>query len=160
MSNNLRQATWALLLGLWRRATTIDTVSNPLNRPLDQAIATIGFRKWYERELLSGHAHMVLCLLATLGLMASLEAMRGASAGERLLDVLLAAVCAWVGIWSLRRYLALLSRAESIANQATCNACAAYGLLKLDEADAPPSEPYARLRVRCRKCASTWDIEV
>ena len=32
--------------------------SNPLNRPLAEGIRRVGFRKWYERELLSSHAQI------------------------------------------------------------------------------------------------------
>mgnify|MGYP006189543023 CR=1 FL=1 len=37
---------------------------NPLNRTLVQGIQDLGFRRWYERELLSSHAHMTLAILA------------------------------------------------------------------------------------------------
>jgi hypothetical protein len=36
------------------------TARNPLNRSLADGIRRVGFRKWYERELLSSHAHMAL----------------------------------------------------------------------------------------------------
>ena len=32
------------------------------------AIRQRGFRKWYERELLAGHSHLVLLLLCTVAL--------------------------------------------------------------------------------------------
>ncbi len=38
-----------------------------------RSIRRLGFRKWYERELLRSHANLVLLLLATLGLLASAE---------------------------------------------------------------------------------------
>ena len=42
---------------------------NPLNRTLVQGIQDLGFRRWYERELLSSHAHMALALLATVAML-------------------------------------------------------------------------------------------
>mgnify|MGYP003454209120 CR=1 FL=1 len=39
-----------------------------------KTIRRIGFRKWYERELLQSHANLVLLLLATLGLLGCAEA--------------------------------------------------------------------------------------
>ena len=36
---------------------------NPFNPPLAEGIRRFGFRKWYERELLSSHAHMLLAVL-------------------------------------------------------------------------------------------------
>jgi hypothetical protein len=163
MSKGVWHALWALLQGIWQRYFGLDRVHNPLNQSLAKGIANGGFRKWYERELLSGHAHMVLCLLATIGLMASLEAFRDGSVVERLLDTGFALVCAVVGLWALRRYLALLSRAETLANQATCPACQAYGLLQLEAGaeavDSSAQDTYQPLRVRCRKCQHGWSLE-
>ena len=49
----------------------------PVNRRLSDAIQRLGFRKWYERELLSSHAHLVLALLSVVAMLASLEAFSG-----------------------------------------------------------------------------------
>lgn len=128
---------------------------NPLNRSLSEGIRTLGFRRWYERELLSGHAHLVLLLLAVVGVMGCLEVMSSLPAAERLLDAFYAVVCALIGVWALRRYLFLLMRAESIANQANCPRCQVYGRLRL--ADTPPQA--GRTAVRCRACDQEWVIE-
>lgn len=48
-------------------------MNNPFNPPLAEGIRRFGFRKWYERELLSSHAHMLLALLSTIALLASFE---------------------------------------------------------------------------------------
>jgi hypothetical protein len=34
---------------------------------LAEGIRRHGFRKWYERELLQSHAHLVLCFLCVIG---------------------------------------------------------------------------------------------
>ena len=116
--------------------------------PLAQGVAKIGFRKWYERQLLAGHAHMVLAFLAVVALIGSLEAYRGASMEEKLLDDGFVVACTLIGGWALRRYLFLLMRAEHLANQATCPACDDYGRFHVVgvTADAP-------LKVRCVRCA-------
>lgn len=113
-----------------------------------------GFRKWYERELLSGHAHMVLALLAVIGLMASIEAFDGADMAGKLLDVSLVIVSAAIGLWALRRYLFLLMHAEEVANQAHCSQCQAYGRLE------PTGEVQedGLTSVRCRGCGHHWSI--
>ncbi|MFM9878828.1 MAG: hypothetical protein ACKVOO_00260 [Burkholderiaceae bacterium] len=131
-----------------------DPHRNLLNRPLADGIRRVGFRKWYERELLSGHAHMLLTLLATIALMASLEAFKGGSTAEKLLDVVFVIVCAAIALWSLRRYLYLLMHAEAVANQANCPQCQAYGRLAVVQ-DLAPS---GALQVRCRKCQHEWPI--
>ena len=122
--------------------------------PLGEGVERIGFRKWYERQLLAGHAHMVLAFLAVIGLIGSLEAYRGASLEQKLVDVALVIVCAAIGIWALRRYLHLLLRAENTANQANCPACGEYGRFRVvgDRALAP-------LQVSCIRCDQRWSID-
>lgn len=123
---------------------------------LAQGIRTIGFRKWYERRLLTGHAHLALVLMATLGVMMALEAAtRFATVGERAFDYAVAAACAGGGLWALRRYLFLLTQAEAIANQADCPQCRAYGRLDLLQAN----DRGDCVRVRCRGCGHGWQID-
>ncbi len=128
---------------------------NYLNLPLAEGIRKVGFRKWYERELLSSHAHMVLALLATVAMLASFEAIRGGTVSEKLMDILFVIVCAVIGLWALRRYLFLLMHAEEVANQATCPTCQEYGRFEVVDED----RRYQRTRVRCRKCTGLWQIE-
>lgn len=144
---------------------------NPLNHSLAEGIRTVGFRRWYQRELLSGHAQLVLLLLCTVGFMACLELMSTLTASGRLLNATAALFCAVVGAWALRRYLFLLMRAESIANQANCPACGTYGRLRvLDGARGPNiTAPIAAnanapvdnegVSVSCRHCQASWRIE-
>lgn len=127
---------------------------NPFNSRLADGVVKVGFRKWYERELMSSHAHLLLMLLALIALLASLEMMDGATPAEKLMDGAFALVSAGVTLWSLRRYLYLLMRAEDLANQATCAQCKVYGsLLVLSE-----DRPTRMTRVRCRRCEHAWDI--
>lgn len=130
---------------------------NNARKPFEQALRRHGFRKWYERELLSGHAHMLLAFLCVIGLMASIEAFQGADLSGRLLDVGMVLVCAAMGLWALRRYLYLLMHAEAVANQATCGQCGIYGAIEPqanpEESSASPGSP-----VRCRRCGHGWTI--
>lgn len=153
-----------------------------LNSSLAQGIRTVGFRRWYQRELLAGHAHLVLLLLAVVGFMACLELMSELRGGERLLNAVYAVACAFIGAWALRRYLYLLLRAEGLANQANCPSCGAYGRLTLSPAaphhpestranSAPSSRgPATRqdptedttedtTEVCCRACKTVWTIQ-
>lgn len=126
------------------------------NAPLDsptERMGRLGFRKWYERELLSGHAHMVLSILSVVALMASMENFRDGSS-VRLENVLFAVVSAGVGLWALRRYLFLLMRAEVVANQANCPGCGEYG--RFNVVGQNPSRDEAE--VCCRKCTHRWLI--
>lgn len=122
---------------------------------LTEGIRKHGFRKWYERELLRGHAHLGLVIFCTLGLMMALEASsRFSSLADQLIDIAAVVLCTGAGLWALRRYLYLLMRAEAIANQADCPRCKAYGRLDL----AGPAPDAAAVSVRCRACAQEWDI--
>lgn len=128
--------------------------ANPLNAPLAAGVRRVGFRKWYERELLSSHAHMVLAIFSVIALLGSFEAMHGATLYEQLMDLVFVVVCAGVGIWSLRRYMFLLMRAEVIANQANCEDCGAYGRFKV----VGEAHGGYEARVACLKCTHNWTI--
>lgn len=126
---------------------------NPLNARLADGVRRVGFRKWYERELLSSHAHMVLAIFAVIGMLGSLEAMRGAPVSEQWLDLVMLVASGLIGFWALRRYLFLLMRAEEVANQAVCDDCGEYGRFSVED-DRPP-----QTRVRCVKCSHRWIID-
>lgn len=118
-----------------------------------------GFSKWYERELLVGHAHLVLLLLATVAALGALEAYAQVGS-ERLLMVASVLVATVIGVWALRRYLFHLMRAELIANQATCPSCGTYArfLVESSESGGDGGGPEA-MRVCCRRCQQRWRIE-
>ncbi|MFP5464355.1 MAG: hypothetical protein ACLGHR_06275 [Gammaproteobacteria bacterium] len=127
---------------------------------ISTSIRQRGFAKWYERELLVGHAHLVLLVLCALGVLGSLEAF-GQAGSERLLMALSLLVSAAIGVLALRRYLFHLMRAELIANQANCPACEVYGRWHIESADpgdAASGRPEA-MQVCCRCCRHRWRIE-
>lgn len=121
---------------------------------LAEGIRKVGFRKWYERQLLSGHAHMVLALLSAIGLVAAMEAASGATASERAMDAGIVLLCAALALWSLRRYLHLLMHAEAMADQATCAVCGVYGRLRLVAAQPARGET----GVCCQRCGHGWTL--
>lgn len=127
---------------------------NPLNSTLARGIREVGFRKWYERELLSSHAHMLLCLLATIAMIASFEAFAGASFEEKVIDTVFVVASGAIGVWALRRYLFLLMHAEELANQAVCPHCETYGRLDVVEENTRTGAT----AVRCRKCSHEWTM--
>jgi hypothetical protein len=127
---------------------------NPLNRSLANGIRKVGFRKWYERELLSSHAHMLLAFLCVIALMAAMEAFHGASQGQKLANAVLVLISGAIGLWALRRYLYLLMHAEQVADQANCPKCTTYGSLTLVEEDRRTGNAL----VCCKKCSHTWTI--
>ncbi len=134
-----------------------------------QSIQRRGFRKWYERELLVGHSHLVLLVLCTLTLLGGMEAFMQPG-GQRLLMAGCVFLAVAIGLWALRRYLFLLTRAEHIANQAVCAQCQAYGRWSV-EPPGPPQRPPAAadagsddgepscMHVCCRACGWRWQID-
>ncbi len=131
--------------------------TNPFNPTLADGIRRFGFRKWYERELLSSHAHMALALLASVAMIASFEAFHGGNLGEKLLDVLFVLISGAVALWALRRYLYLLMHAEEMANQANCGQCKAYGQLQVSN-DARVGAQRL-IPVCCKRCGFRWDMQ-
>jgi len=128
---------------------------------IPQTIQSQGFRKWYERELLAGHSHLLLLLFCGLGIAGGMEAFWSEPDSDRLLMAASVVIASVVGVWALRRYLFLLMRAELIANQAVCEACHAYGRWTVEAHtpdDAPVDQPM-RMQVCCRKCGGRWQIE-
>jgi hypothetical protein len=120
---------------------------------LAEGIRKHGFRKWYERELLQSHGHLVLTFLCLVGVFAAFEALGSTrSRSDQALDVLAIGVCVVVGVWALRRYLYFLQHAESAAHQADCPQCKAYGSFTLE------GEQAQELTVCCRKCSHRWTI--
>jgi hypothetical protein len=120
-----------------------------------------GFRKWYERELIRSHANLVLLLLCTLAVLGAMEALFDGGRHERLLLVACLLVAAALGLWSMRRYLFHLSRAELIANQASCPQCQTYArwTVERDTAGDDSAGRLAVMDVRCRACGRGWPIE-
>lgn len=132
---------------------------NPLNRTLADGIRRVGFRKWYERELLSSHAHMALALISAVAMMASFEAFQGASTGEKFMNTGFVLVSAAIALWSMRRYFYLLMHAEEMANQANCPQCQAYGQLQLQDPQDRRHPDRQLVPVCCKRCGFRWNLE-
>lgn len=116
-----------------------------------------GFRRWYERELVRSHAHLVLLLCCGLAALGAVEAFSQAGS-QKLLMAGSLLVSAGVGAWAVRRYLYFLMRAEMIANQASCARCQAYGRFVVESVE-PGDDDAGAIGVCCRKCGHRWRIE-
>jgi hypothetical protein len=128
---------------------------NLFNPPLAEGVRRFGFRKWYERELLSSHAHLLLTLLCAIALIGTLEAFQGGSSSDRLVGVALFLLSGGIGLWALRRYLYLLMHAEEVANQASCPGCGAYARFEVVQEEVRRGST----RVCCHQCGTDWLIE-
>lgn len=123
--------------------------------PLLEALQRLGFRKWYERQLLGGHAHLVVTVFALLGVLGGFEAYARAAQtpADRLVDLLAIAFSMLIGIWALRQYGQRMAQAEFIANQASCPDCGHYGRWRCLQGNAKGIE------VACKDCQRHWRIE-
>ena len=131
-------------------------------------IREIGFRKWYERQLIDSHLSFTTCFLSGVTVAACLEGLWHAEFGWKpvsLFAVVLGAIV--LGWYSWRRYILVLERAEIYGSRSSCPACNTYGRFEILatgnasegpylDPEAPSSLPRPWLRVRCRKCATEW----
>ena len=129
-----------------------------------EGIGKLGFRRWYERQLIEGHASLVTCLLSLILVAVCLEQVDfRASLVRSALMIALVAVGAAVCVRSVMRYGFLLFRAEALGAQSSCAQCRTYGVLQVLSAGRPQpdgdgdSNPW--IRVRCKKCGHEWRME-
>jgi uncharacterized protein YjeT (DUF2065 family) len=134
-----------------------------------KGIRKLGFRKWYERQLIEAHAWLVTGFLALI-LAAALFELRNDlnSAPQRLLAMLGAVAAAAGCILAWLRYRRTLEATELAAELAVCPHCGTYGRLtvvrSIDQSEAaigqqPILADLPRLQVRCRQCAGEWHLE-
>jgi hypothetical protein len=117
------------------------------------AIGKLGFRRWYERELLLAHAWLAACVLSTFAALGLVEELDLRHLGMASLPGLAAAFAGGLVAWyALTRYLGMVLRAQQLAERSTCAQCGTYGRYRLVGAT-----PGAML-VSCRQCAHEWRI--
>lgn len=131
---------------------------------LSQGIRRIGFRRWYERQLIESHLYLVSGILALFMAIACFEGFgTRAPAWETLLRLAAMGTGILICLWTFKRYLAMLALAEHAAERSVCEKCRTYRGLELSSRVAPPGEPeegvLLPVGVRCRKCGHEWTIE-
>jgi hypothetical protein len=125
---------------------------------LAEGIAKMGFRRWYERQLIVSHAYFVTAFLSLIVVIAGLEAFSAAAdLSTRILMLALVLAGGVLCVWSIVRYQFMLSSAVRAAERSTCSHCRSYGVLDVVRRSGPDAAPW--LRVRCRKCGHEWLIE-
>lgn len=133
------------------------------------SIARLGFRKWYERQLIDSHASFVTCFLAILMVAISMEQLQLLSFNlESLAHLSVVLGCIVLAGFSWRRYHRVLETAEYYAEFSYCPACKAYGLFRIDNVgrmqtagerrDGAMTEGRVWMNVTCKKCAAHWRL--
>jgi len=124
---------------------------------LAETVRRIGFRKWYERQLIDGHLWLITCFLCMVTVAAVLEDLSFREGlFKAIVEVAVVFAAGGVGWFGWKRYQVVLGRAEYYGAQSVCGGCQAYA--RFEVVDAGP-EDHAWLRVRCRKCGHCWTIE-
>ena len=114
-----------------------------------RSIEKLGFKRWYERQLLESHAWLVSCILCALAVCAVLELVGlRISSGAGLVTLFFIYAAGVLGWHSLKRYRAIMGEAERLSEQSTCKSCRTYAAFDLI-AEHP-------LSARCRKCGNEW----
>ena len=130
-------------------------------------IRRIGFRKWYERQLIDCHLALVTCFLCGITIAACFESVSfrdfGMQSATMIAVIFGASILGWL-CW--RRYITVLERAERYGERSTCGGCNTYGRFEVvtsgvDTIPGPTAEAVAPLevawmRVKCRKCGAIW----
>ena len=130
-----------------------------------QGISKFGFRKWYERQLIESHVWFVTAFMSAVLIMALLEDLnlRGPEPASRS-SLVIIAVATLLGGGALRRYMRMLLRAETLAEQSVCPHCTSYGTIRVLAAGRPEEgseggEGWQWMRVACKKCNNQWRME-
>ena len=145
--------------------------SNHESRPMELAegIKKVGFRRWYERQLIESHAYLITGLLSSILVLGSIESLSLRAPGwEPVVLLVLVLGAGALASWAVYRYLAILTYAEHVGGHSTCGNCSAYGIIEVtgaragarhaEEDEGARSAPSA-LGVRCRRCGHEWTIE-
>ena len=107
---------------------------------LSEGIRRMGFRRWYERQLLESHLFFVSGFLCLIAVMASLEDFSLQLPGwETLLRFFAIAAGSLGFLWTTRRYLVMLRLALSVAARSICEKCSTYGRFEVSDARCRPA---------------------
>ena len=127
---------------------------------IEDAVRKRGFRQWYERQLIEGHAYLVTGLLSLLMTAIALETIEfRASIVNSIALALVAAIGGLLAIFAWRQFTKLLSCAQALAEQAVCSECRTYDKFDVVESyDSSQALTGRSLVVRCRKCKHQWKM--
>lgn len=132
-----------------------------------ESIVRLGFRRWYERQLIESHAYLVTGFLCLIVVLASVEDFSLRAPGfQPLIMLALIVGAAVVCYFSCMRYFTMLAYAEHIAENSTCGKCNAHaaftvtgsGPVRSAAADDESRSSNAWIAVKCRKCGHQWTI--
>lgn len=133
---------------------------------IEERIAKLGFKRWYERTLVESHAFLITALLGAILAFTGMELI-GQNDGDAInlaLGVVAMLIGGMVAAVSVHRYIRMLMLAINLGEHATCRDCNAYAKFDLLHSGRLRSHGTDELgslwmRVKCRKCGFEWRIE-
>ena len=135
-------------------------------RPVSD-IRRLGFRPWFERQLIESHVYLVTAFLCLTLVLAAFEELSSRARGLEQLGMLALILAGGaIGILSWERYRVILLRALQLSERSVCEKCRAYARFSvLDSARGDiedgerAREGAAWLRVKCKSCGHEWTME-
>lgn len=127
---------------------------------IDDALRRRGFRRWYERQLIESHAYLVTGFLSFIMVAVAVETIEfRESVVNSLALALVAGAGGYLCIFAWNRFKDTSMQAETLAGQAVCTQCSAYGRFDVLEAHDATDAAFGRcLTVRCRGCSHEWKM--
>lgn len=129
-------------------------------------ITRLGFRKWYERQLIAGHAALVTCILCMIAVAICLEEFtRQAPLPAVMILLGGVAVASVVGWKCLRYYQHAMVEAWRFGECSVCRKCETYGrfnvlssgvMTSMATATDPSPNAMVWMNVACKKCGNIW----
>lgn len=117
------------------------------------AIEKLGFRRWYERQLIEAHVWLVVCLLGMIGLFGGIESLDAkAPALTSILTLAFMFGAGFLGWHALMHYVALMIEALRFSNGSTCAQCGTYGKFTV-------LRQVPVIEVVCKTCHHHWRID-
>lgn len=131
---------------------------------IEQDIRRMGFRRWYERQLVESHAYLVAAFFGLILLLSGIEVLdvTRRSPVFYLIMIVVAAAAGTAMFIAWKRFSVLLARAEQFAASAACPRCRAWGKFSVVASESqsdedPPEAGHPRwLQVKCSKCGERW----
>ena len=127
---------------------------------LVESIRAMGFRRWYERQLIESHAWLVTGFLSLIMTALAFEMIAfRESLGGFLSLVAVGGGGVALSLYAWLRFNRQLFMAEHVAGQATCTSCRTYGRIAFVSLAADVRAPTGgQMHVRCRACGHEWSI--
>ncbi|MGH8719815.1 MAG: hypothetical protein ACREV0_12880 [Burkholderiales bacterium] len=124
-------------------------------------IQELGFKRWYERQLIESHAYLITCFLSMIAVAVTLEVEGLMRLGlETLVRLAVAFGGIAVCIFAWQQYKKRMLFADILGEGATCKNCQTYAAFNVigSGTHLPADEFDFWMRVRCRKCSHEWTM--